>query len=68
MITTEATLLATLKTYGANVKLEDIPQVLSLGVDTFLLKNQMQVPDKHLDEIYLILQEMREQKDYSSPN
>lgn len=64
----EATLIATFKKYGANITVEDIPQVLSIGVDTFLLRNQMQVPDKHLDEIYLILHEMWEQKAGASPN
>lgn len=63
----EATLIATFKRYGANITLEDIPQVLRFGVDTFLLRNQMQVPDKHLDEIYLILQEMKEVGGGSSP-
>lgn len=57
---TETTLIKTFEQFGITITTYDIPEVLRLGADTFLLKRGAAVPDKHLDEIYLILHEMRE--------
>lgn len=54
------TLIKTLSAYGVKIQTGDIPKILSLGIDTFLLKRGEQIPDKNLDEVYLILHEMRE--------
>lgn len=56
----ETTLIKTFEGFGITITTDDIPEILKLGVDTFLLRKGAAVPDKFLDEIYLILYEMRE--------
>lgn len=55
----EAALIDTLKKYGVTISTQEIPQVLALGADTFLLRKGLTVPEKHLSELYLIINEMR---------
>lgn len=57
----EATLIRTLGKYGVSIQADDIKEILTLGLDTYLLRKGMSMPDKFLDEAYLIIHEMREQ-------
>lgn len=45
--------------HGITISLADIQEVLRLGVDTYLLRMGVIIPDKELLEFYLILNEMR---------
>lgn len=54
------TLIKKLSNYGVTITTRDISEILKIGLDTFLLRRGKQIPDKNLDEIYLIIHELRE--------
>lgn len=57
----KTTLITTLGKYGISIQADDIKEILTLGLDTFLLRKGMSMPDKYLSELHIIIFEMREQ-------
>lgn len=52
-------LIELMKRYKVTITLADIPDVMKLGADTFLLRLGMRVPEKELLAFYMILNELR---------
>jgi hypothetical protein len=57
---TMETLIKKLSDYGVKITTRDISEIMKIGLDTFLLRRGEQIPDKNLDELYLIIHELRE--------
>lgn len=55
----EEQLIITLEKFGLTITEQDIPEVLRLGADTFLLRKGIPASEKSKLELYLILNEMR---------
>lgn len=61
---TEEQLIKAMEKFGLTITEHDIPEVLHLGADTFLLRKGITPQEKSTLELYLILNEMR----HSSPS
>lgn len=58
----ETLLIEAMERHGIRITANDIPEVLRLGADTFLLRKGVNLSEKIMLEFYLILNELRQPK------
>lgn len=58
----EKDLITLCQQHGITITEKDVPEILELGVDTFLSRRGIDLPVKYLDAFYLILDTLKNKK------
>lgn len=59
MIDHNAALINVFGRHGVAIEVTDIPEVLRIGADAYLMRRGIDLPERLMDEIYLVVFELR---------